>query len=155
MKRGDKVWVCQDGKFGRRVEGTVVRTKQGHHVQVSFSYVDDEENSQEVLFWVRLRSATKYRYKTYAGWADVDVWSPWYTVRKQSDCEGSKVTRIIARWELEEAFADFKKRGSNGKHKWNPKRDTIPLPPFMHGVQKAMAGGIPKGIISSTTGATK
>lgn len=121
MKRGDKVWVCQDGKFNRRVEGEVVKTRQVHHVCVQFTLEVEDGNQLTCSFWARMSPPTSEGYKTYSGWAEhewVGGWR-WYTVMKQSDSQCREDERITAKWKLERAFADFKKRGSNGKHKWN------------------------------------
>lgn len=37
MKRGQKVHVCHDGKWGRRVLGEVVQQHNGHHITVRFT----------------------------------------------------------------------------------------------------------------------
>lgn len=93
MKRGTFVAVCHDGKWGRRVKGVVVATRQGHHVQVK-CVIDDEE----VLFWARRRPAIRHlrrarnsfmsfykRPVSYAGWAEIDTFIPWYAVYRWED----------------------------------------------------------------------
>ena len=125
MKRGDKVWVCQDGKFSRRVEGTITKTRQGHHACVQFIYQDAYGNDSATSFWARL-TCRGYGYGVFAGWSDTGRWCDWYTVMKQSDGQCREDERIVAESLLEEAFADFNKRGSNGKHKWGPRRFNLP-----------------------------
>ena len=95
MKLGDKVAVCHDGKWGRRVAGTVVATKNGHHIKVAFPHPSD---GNTVEFWVKKTSTVHYRltkeidelssivylknYSHFAGWADIDWFCPWYSVYK-------------------------------------------------------------------------
>lgn len=92
MKRGDKVWVCHDGKWSRRVEGVVVDTRRGHHIKVQFPHPEDRTS---VEFWARKKPAIRYwrtkknscvsygkSYTYYGGWADIDWWFPWYAVYK-------------------------------------------------------------------------
>lgn len=43
FKLGDKVWVCYDGKAGRRCEGVVVATHRGSAVTVTFELWGEEE----------------------------------------------------------------------------------------------------------------
>ena len=44
MKRGDKVFVCYDGKWGRRVVGEVLATAQTSRIQVRFQeYAGDRQ----------------------------------------------------------------------------------------------------------------
>ena len=60
MRRGDKVFVCYDGKFSRRVVGEVLATKQTSRIQVRFKeYTGDAE----LTHWFRKRS----RPKRYGG----------------------------------------------------------------------------------------
>lgn len=60
MKRGDRVYVCYDGKWGRRVVGEVLATKQTSRVQVKFQeYASD----RQLTHWFRRRS----RPKRYGG----------------------------------------------------------------------------------------
>jgi len=96
MKRGTIVAVCHDGKWGRRVKGVVVATRQGHHIKVRFDNPDNEtpDAPAQVEFWARVRptihyrkkfdtnSYTMYRYKNYGGWVTNGVWFPWYSVYK-------------------------------------------------------------------------
>lgn len=92
MKRGQIVAVCHNGKWGRRVKGEVVATRQGHHIKVRFPNPD---TGAPLEFWARVSPIIHYtrktrkwvwydkRYKTYGGWIDgIDVWSPWYSVTK-------------------------------------------------------------------------
>lgn len=95
MKYGQKVAVCHDGKWGRRVQGEVVGTRRGHHIKIRFnSPVDDKP----VEFWARKLPTIHYmrnkpgsciyyskRYAYFAGWADIDWFSPWFSVYKWKD----------------------------------------------------------------------
>ena len=91
MKIGTKVNVCHDGKSGRAVDGIVVGTHNGYRIQIEFFHPGTE---QMVTFWARRRSAIRHRrqrgYISYsrrpvgwAGWADLDWFSPWFTVSKK------------------------------------------------------------------------
>ena len=92
MKRGTLVAVCHDGKWGRRVQGEVVGTRNGHHILVRFPNPEDGTN---VEFWARLNRPirkrrvreTEYyiavqpkRPKYFSGWADIDYFCPWFAV---------------------------------------------------------------------------
>lgn len=90
MKRGAKVAVCHDGKWGRRVQGEIIATRQGHHVQVRFPH---PETGEPVEFWARKNRtirrtirrkgsciSTGKRYAYFSGWADIAWWYPWYAV---------------------------------------------------------------------------
>lgn len=90
MKRGDKVAVCHDGKWGRRVEGEVVATRNGHHVKIRFFHPGTDA---WVEFWARKQPSIRYRrqapnsciqygkrYAYFGGWADIDWFSPWFAV---------------------------------------------------------------------------
>ena len=85
MKLGDKVAVCHDGKWGRRVAGTVIATRNGHHIKVAFPHPSADHI---VEFWVRKTSTVHYRltkvknYSHFTGWADIDWFCPWYSVYK-------------------------------------------------------------------------
>lgn len=98
MKRGQKVAVCYDGKWGRRVPGIVTGTRNGHHIQVRFvpRYTDDEK---EIEAWFRAKKrGRKYGRapKYFGGWVRSDnalmpilfplfgATAPgdWYTVHK-------------------------------------------------------------------------
>lgn len=91
MKRGAKVAVCHDGKWGRRVEGVVVQTRNGHHIKVRFQDLDGEP----VEFWARKHPAIRYwrkpngssvtwrkRAAYFAGWAESEYFCPWFAVYK-------------------------------------------------------------------------
>lgn len=92
MKRGTQVAVCHDGKWGRRVQGEVVATRNGHHVKVRFPH---PMTGSPVEFWVRKRPAVRYRRErttgcittirlkspaSFAGWADIEYFCPWFAV---------------------------------------------------------------------------
>ena len=90
MKRGTKVAVCHDGKWSRMVEGVVVDTRRGHHIKVSFFEPCIQETVQ---FWARKVRPIRYakksgcmlylkRYSYYAGWANIDLFFPWFSVSK-------------------------------------------------------------------------
>ena len=73
MKRGDQVSVCYDGKWGRRVEGTVLATDRGGRILVRFvPWASDLENPVDHWFHVRRRS-TRYGgpRKYFAGFVPV------------------------------------------------------------------------------------
>ena len=90
MKRGQKVFVCHDGKWGRRVEGEVIQTDNGSRIKVGFM-----NNDKYIEFWARKVSTIHYRRQNpgscivnmkqrayFAGWAEgTDCWFPWFTVR--------------------------------------------------------------------------
>lgn len=89
MKRGDIVAVCYDGKWGRRVRGEVLATRQCSRILVRFeSYAE----SAIVEHWFKLcNRKTKYggKRKYYGGYARVEhyptegvaeVWEEYYTV---------------------------------------------------------------------------
>lgn len=92
MKRGTKVAVCHDGKWGRKVQGKVVATKNGHRIKIRFPH---PENGKFIEFWARKIPAVRYcknnppscifhlkRYAYFAGWANIDWPCPWYSVHK-------------------------------------------------------------------------
>ena len=94
MKIGTEVAVCHDGKWGRRVKGVVVGTRQNTMIKVKFTPPGEEA---EVEFWTRViptirhrrYSKSKYRnsytlkhYKHFGGWAKIDYWCPWFAVYK-------------------------------------------------------------------------
>lgn len=101
MKIGAEVWVCHDGKFGRRVKGVVVSNHYGNRIKVRFSPHDE---IGEVEFWARKRPKISYSQKskgscvsyskrppnTFAGWADIDMWAPWFSVYKYRRSEEVK-----------------------------------------------------------------
>ena len=62
MKVGKKVFVCHDGKWGRRVVGTVVRQHNGHHITVEFTLAGDRVVG-------KFRKANAIRYKKRSGLA--------------------------------------------------------------------------------------
>lgn len=95
MKKGTIVAVCHDGKWGRKVKGEVVATRNGHHIKVRFPHPEDDT---PVEFWARKLPAIRYRRQKhggcimysnrasyFAGWADIDWFSPWYSVYKWKD----------------------------------------------------------------------
>lgn len=100
MKRGTVVAVCHDGKWGRRVKGEVIGTRRGHHILVRFPH---PETDDPVEFWARRRPAVRRmktvrrsagftmstfkRYVSFAGWADIDWFCPWYAVYPWSEEE--------------------------------------------------------------------
>jgi len=51
MKTSKKVAVCYDGKYGRRVEGTIIKQHNGHHIDVEFiPYASDAVTPVVVRF---------------------------------------------------------------------------------------------------------
>lgn len=101
MKRGDKVWVCQDGKFSRRVEGVVVQNHHGNRIKVRFVYGQCEEDTEEVEAWFGRNTTIRYsrtrdgscfsygkRYKRFAGWVvNKGWWCPWFRIVKMKKGE--------------------------------------------------------------------
>lgn len=95
MKIGKTVAVCHDGKWGRRVKGTVVGTKNGYRIKVRFRNPDTGE---DVEFWFRKRPTIHYRkevflrecfsviymecYAHYDGWVDINWFMPYFSVHK-------------------------------------------------------------------------
>ena len=92
MKRGDKVAVCYDGKWGRRVLGEVIATKQTSRIQVRFK----EYAGEEILtHWFRKRKRSRRhggRPFYYGGFVPVDkslmqsmfgMPGDWYSIFKE------------------------------------------------------------------------
>lgn len=94
MKTGQKVAVCHDGKYSRRILGEIVKTRNGHHIKVRFP---NPETGFPVEFWARKIPAVRYKktqerkyvtmiyskkYAYFAGWANIDWFSPWYSIEK-------------------------------------------------------------------------
>lgn len=95
MKRGDKVFVCHDGKYGRRVVGVVTKTRNGHHIEVEFPNPADDAGGM-VRFTARKIPSVRYRRERntspmtvtatlkhrvyFGGWADIDWFCPWFSV---------------------------------------------------------------------------
>jgi hypothetical protein len=89
MKRGDNVYVCYDGKYSRRVVGTVLATKQTGKVLIEFP----EYAGKSVLQHWFPRRSRQHRYGGrpfyYGGYVPVydslmgdmfDTPGDWYTV---------------------------------------------------------------------------
>lgn len=56
MKIGTKVAVCYDGKWGRRVPGQVVGTKNGYKIRVRFcEWASEDPNTIEHWFKIKRR----------------------------------------------------------------------------------------------------
>lgn len=73
MKRGDFVAVCYDGKWGRRVKGEVIATRNGSRVLVRFPEYANEDNIIEHWFRVRnLKTKWGGPRKNYAGFVQVE-----------------------------------------------------------------------------------
>jgi hypothetical protein len=90
MKINDVVAVCHDAKWGRRVKGVVVKTRNGHHIKVAFT----TEDGKAIEFWARKRDdSTRYargaKYYKFGGWVDIDYFSPWFGVYKWEDTKES------------------------------------------------------------------
>lgn len=92
MKRGQKVFICHDGKYSRRVDGVVVEQRNGHHIKVRFESPADDS---DIEVWFRKDAAIRYlkrsgciswskRPARFSGWADIEYFCPWFTVRKWS-----------------------------------------------------------------------
>ncbi len=86
LKRGDDVYLLQDGKICRAVIGTVVRTKH-RRVLVKFTYYGDT-----IQGWMK-----PYEYSTkdgrefnrLGGWVTHDSWCPWFrAMSKRAFCHG-------------------------------------------------------------------
>lgn len=61
MKRGQKVWVCYDGKLCRASPGVILKTHRGWRVLVEFIPYGGEELMQ---VWFRMRRVWRY-HKAY------------------------------------------------------------------------------------------
>lgn len=85
MKVGTQVAVCHDGKWGRRVSGTVVKQRNGHHIQVMFCLPGEDKPT---LFWARRIPAQHGRWSRghyWGGWANADYFMPYFSVHKWKD----------------------------------------------------------------------
>ncbi len=89
FKRGNKVFVCDDGKWSRRVVGEIINTHNGHHIQIRF--MDGEVVSE---FWAKRLNTVHYRntnrsinhskhYSFYGGYGADDY--AYYSVHKFSE----------------------------------------------------------------------
>lgn len=98
MKRGDKVAVCYDGKWGRRVPGTVLATKNGYRILVEFNEYACDEGDAPVQHWFRVRAPERRwgQAKMFAGYVKVKrslmqglfgVPGDYYTVYKWNDAK--------------------------------------------------------------------
>lgn len=98
MKIGQTVAVCHDGKWGRRVKGEVVSTRHGNRILVKFQHPNNEEVT--VHLWARWHNTVHYKkrkhnscvsygkqYGYFAGWADIDLFCPWFRISKWSDSD--------------------------------------------------------------------
>jgi hypothetical protein len=83
MKIGKRVFVCHDGKWGRRVVGTVTATRNGHHIKVKFPH-PNKEGEPDVEFWARVIPKNRWNVKHFGGWAECDCWCPWFSVYSYS-----------------------------------------------------------------------
>ena len=82
MKTGSKVFVCHDGKWGRRVVGEVIATRNGHHVKVRFPHPNNE-GEPDVEFWARKLPKSRWNPQTrFGGWAECDWFCPWFSIYK-------------------------------------------------------------------------
>jgi len=92
MKRGDKVFVCHDGKWGRRIVGVVIKQHNGHHITVQF----EMEKGIPIVTKFRKEPAIHYKRNCgcffymkrpahYSGWANIDYFSPWFAVYKYKE----------------------------------------------------------------------
>ena len=72
------------------MKGTIVKNNKGHQILVRFT---PEGENAPVEFWAKRRPAIRYmsnkrgsclyylkRKVSFAGWADVDTFCPWYSV---------------------------------------------------------------------------
>ncbi len=57
MKRGDKCFVCYDGKYGRRVIGTVIKNDRNRLILIEFKSYDDDLGI--VKSWFRKHKSDK------------------------------------------------------------------------------------------------
>lgn len=78
MKIGKQVAVCQDGKAGRAVLGTIVKTHNGNRILVRFKPTEYLPESEH---WFRFYSK-RYGKKRFGAWCDIDTFCPWYSVLK-------------------------------------------------------------------------
>jgi hypothetical protein len=98
MKVGKEVWVCHDGKWGRRVKGIILARRKCHHIKILFT---PESMDDPVEFWARRRPKVSFNQNsrgsyihhgkrspnTYGGWADIDMWAPWFSVYEYKKSE--------------------------------------------------------------------
>ena len=87
-KRGDQVWVCYDGKLGRRQLGIVVKAGQ-YRIWVTFvPWASDDDAPITARFNLRPWSRGR-RYggpgRGFAGWVPEHGW---YRVRTINDVKG-------------------------------------------------------------------
>jgi hypothetical protein len=86
MKFGNKVFVCHDGKWSRRVVGTVVRQHNGHHITVTFDFDGKTQTGKFVkknpIRYQKRDGCITFmkRPKRYEGWLDIDYFCPWFAV---------------------------------------------------------------------------
>lgn len=84
MKIGQKVAVCQDGKWGRAKLGVVTETYNGHQIKVKFSVCTDDGKLMETEHWFKshnLKSKYGGMRKRFSGWCDIpNAWCPWYSI---------------------------------------------------------------------------
>lgn len=106
MKSGTKVWVCHDGKWGRREPGVVLFNKKGYKIQIRFT---DSGSGEEYIFWVKRRPAIRYRSSrrfscvsyhkrkvSYAGFLPEpnDFFIPWFSVYRMDKEEVPLETNV-------------------------------------------------------------
>lgn len=81
MKRGKQVAVCQDGKWGRAVLGTIIKTSNGNKILVRFTPSGTDTVAEA---WFRCSSCrTNFGgpRRKWSGWAQLQmVWCPWFTI---------------------------------------------------------------------------
>ena len=83
MKTGQLVYVCHDGKIGRRIEGTVVSVKP-YKIQVTFTHRSGHgPDYKTITAWFKRESTnygTRGKKAYYSGWVDIDWHMPWFRV---------------------------------------------------------------------------
>ena len=95
MKLGKTVAVCHDGKYSRRIQGTIIATNKGSKILVRFPHPDPEVGG-DVQAWFRKEKAIRHwkkldniwygkRPARFSGWVDVDWFCPWFTVYPWKD----------------------------------------------------------------------
>jgi hypothetical protein len=93
MKVGQKVFVCHDSKWGRRVVGRVVQQHCGHHITVEFDAAGETVTGKfrvaNAIRYRKVRGMSTFlkRRKRYEGWLDIDYFCPWFAVYPYSSAQ--------------------------------------------------------------------
>jgi len=89
MKRGTLVAVCHDGKYGRRRQGVVIGTRNGHHIKVRFTAPEGtvveawfrKGAPAECTFVQKRKPYTTFSIR-FSGWVDIKYFCPWFAIYK-------------------------------------------------------------------------